>query len=186
MHATLLPWVKVSNFRSGARRTGAGSTLGWRLIDPEANRGQDRLQVQAVLLSSESSKDDGGFFAVPGSHLFVSRWARYHRNNPAVRGTLMSPTAAMQIPVPPDDPLKDHGQKITARSGSLIIWDSRLAHCNYSNNSAKPRLVQYLKMKRADDPAFAPMFDQPGLLPRFIEMGLDSTGRRLLGLEPWP
>jgi hypothetical protein len=47
-------------------------------------------------------------------------------------------------------------------------------------------MVQYIQMIRADDPAFAPLIVDEGLLPPREQLELTHLGRRLYGLEDWP
>jgi hypothetical protein len=38
-----------------------------------------------------------------------------------------------------------HVQKVPMRASSLLIWNSELPHCNYTNDSSRFRMVQYVK-----------------------------------------
>jgi hypothetical protein len=78
-----------------------------------------------------------------------------------------------------------HAQRAPIRAGDLLIWDARLLHCNYPNNSDRLRMVQYMQMKRADDPAFSLLLQDRNLLPPEAELALTPLGERLLGFAPW-
>jgi len=99
---------------------------------------------------------------------------------------IMSAESSIQLPLPHDDPLKAHGQKAPVRSGSLLIWDARLAHCNFPNDSSRMRIVQYIQAAQADDTSIGPLCTNENLLPPRSQFELTPLGRRLYGFEPWP
>jgi len=164
--------------------TGAASTFSWRAEDLAANRGYDRLRVQAILALSDCGPCDGGFFCVPGSHRVLRSWA--HARGPDVDDSaIVNPESAVQLRLPDGDPLKAHGQKVPVRRGSLLIWDAHLAHCNFPNDSSRPRIVQYVQMARADDPVMRPLCTSEAYLPPPGDFTLTELGRKLYGLAPW-
>lgn len=92
---------------------------------------------------------------------------------------------------------------VPARTGDLIVWDSRLPHSNSKNRSSAPRLAFYVMMR-----PFPPDgvlreaqilswrtgrcvpwwrdrrgYDRPEPWP---PAALTELGRRLLGLDGWP
>ena len=167
--------------------TGAATTFGWRIRDVEANRGYARLRVQGLLAVSENGPDDGGFLCAPGSHRCLRAWAHAHVRDAGIMRRVLMPESSCQLQLPDGDPLKAQAQKVPMRAGSLVVWDSRLAHANYQNDSARPRMVQYVKMARADDPAVGPLFGaREELLPPREAFELTDLGRRLYGFERWP
>lgn len=164
--------------------TGFASTFSWRVRDWRANRGYSRLRVQGILALSDCGPEDGGFFCVPGSHQVVRGWA--HRNDKVIGDArLASPESNAQLHLPPDDPLKRHAQKAPIRRGSLLIWDARLAHCNFPNNSERMRIVQYIQMAEADDPALAPLCAKQAYLPPAEQFSLSEVGSKLYGFKAW-
>lgn len=165
--------------------TGAATTLGFRLPDPVANRGFDRLHVQGLISLASSGTDDGGFFCVPGSHRHMRSWAHAHRDDPDARGLTMNPASAVQTPIPENDPLKQHAEKAEARAGSLVLWNTMTVHSNYSNWSPRPRVVQYIRMHPVEDPTLVPLFARTELLPPPSRFEPSLTGAKLLGLQSW-
>lgn len=164
--------------------TGASSTFSWRVKDVGANRGYVRLRTQAILALSDCGPEDGGFFCVPGSHKIVRSWAA--ANGESVEDKLvMSAESSMQLYLPKNDPLHEHAQRAPIRAGHLLIWDSRLLHCNFPNNSDRMRMVQYVQMKLAEDPALGLLLEDRNLLPPAGEFTPSLLGQRLLGYSPW-
>ena len=140
--------------------------------------------MQAILALSDCRTEDGGFFCVPGSHRLVRSWAHANRDRVSDRA-VHAPESGTQIYVPADDPLQAHGRTAPIRAGDLLIWDSRLAHCNSPNDSDRMRMVMYIEMKRADDPALAPLLTDRNMLPPAAEYSPTPLGERLLGFAPW-
>lgn len=163
---------------------GFASTFSWRTRDVYANHGYGKLRVQGILALSDCGPDDGGFFCVPGSHRVIQGWA--NRNGEAVRDAqLQSPESNTQLRLPPDDPLKLHAQKAPIRRGSLLIWDARVAHCNFPNDSENMRIVQYIQMVKADDPAMGPLCTKESYLPPVGQFELSEVGSKLYGFTKW-
>lgn len=164
--------------------TGFASTFSWRVRDLFANRGYSRLRVQGILALSDCGAEDGGFFCVPGSHKVIRGWA--NQNSKAVGDArISSAESSLQVYLPADDPLKQHAQKAPIRRGSLLIWDARLAHSNFPCNSDRPRVVQYIQMAEADDPALGPLCAKEGYLPPASKFTLSEAGKKLYGFKSW-
>jgi ectoine hydroxylase-related dioxygenase (phytanoyl-CoA dioxygenase family) len=171
--------------------TGASSSFSWSGREPLANREYTHraLRVQGILAlrdCCEARREaDGGFYCVPGSHKVIRSWA--HAHGEAVSDKQVNaPESGTQIYVPKGDPLRSHAQKAPIRAGDLLIWDARLAHCNYPNESSAMRMVQYIQMTRADDPAFGLLFTDRNMLPPAAQFEPTLLGERLLGFAPWP
>jgi len=77
---------------------------------------------------------------VPGFHLFLPQWAT--QTKPFSKGDFVS--------VPRGDPLLECTQQISMRKGSLVVWSSRMPHCNYPNDGETFRYNQYIKMFPTD------------------------------------
>ena len=151
--------------------------------DAHANRSFDGpVHVQGILALCDCRAEDGGFFCVPGSHRVIRGWAHAH---PELVGKLTSPESSSNIWLPPGDTLRASGQRVPLRAGTVCIWDARTAHCNYANDSDRLRMVQYLQMKRADDPALGPLFTDANMLPPRAQFELSPLGAKLHGLAPW-
>lgn len=121
---------------------------------------------------------------MPGSHDVVRGWANANADVDDQQ-KVFSPSCSSQIFLPKEDPLKLHAQKAPVRAGHILIWNSKLVHCNYPNNSNHMRMVQYIQMKRADDPAKGCLFTDENLLPTTQDFQLTTLGRKLYGFDLW-
>lgn len=97
-------------------------------------------KLRAVLQLSESTEGTGGFECLPGFHRHLRSWCqlqRYYRNQK------LEPFGWS---VRDDDPISSNMQKITSRSGSLIVFTAELPHTMFPNESSNFRYAQYLRM----------------------------------------
>jgi len=140
-------------------------------------------KLQGFIALGDATESDGGFICVPSFHKHIEEWARANSEYYATKFA-----ARDFVSVPENDPLCDQGVKVPVRAGSLVIWDSRLPHCNFPNDSDKFRYVQYVKMfpKRKN----APTFNQ--CREMFIKEMLGKSnfqpselGNKLFGLQEW-
>ena len=151
------------------------------------------LMVQGVLLLRDTDAEQGGFQCVPGSHLEVDRILGAQPKGSSRRTPDIGDREVRPVP---------------GQAGDLVIWHTALLHGNGPNLTDKPRLAQYIAMRRAepDDPAHreelvqawhrrAPMgFRHPVAFPadpRYLDERqpepacLTPLGRRLVGLDDW-
>merc|ERR1712001_701619 len=109
----------------------------------------------ALIDCPESS---GGFCCVPGFHKSINAWCEQPKiRSLCVKSATCSPVDPTSVIIPKDDPIQDHIQRIPLKAGSIVIWDSRLAHCNSPNNGPGHRIVQYVKMLQACDTSIRPV-----------------------------
>ncbi len=92
--------------------------------------------------------------------------------------------------------------EVPAAKGDLIVWDSRLAHANSTNDSDRPRIAFYVNMNPPEDEEMRGLriecYQQGLCLPWWRWHGgadraepwppaaLTELGQRLLGLDRWP
>ncbi len=104
--------------------------------DIDSSEEKQAFFVQGVLCLTDTTKEMGGFQAVPDLY---RTWDTWVKTQPADRD-----------PRRPDlEALKRDGLEVVpipANAGDLIIWNSMLAHGNGQNVSNRPRLAQYLTM----------------------------------------
>ena len=104
---------------------------GWLHTDLNPVREKNIVRYQGILTLSESNINTGGFVCIPKFHKVWKDYCKINKNDQDVCLYLTK-----------SDPKEE---KIFARAGSLIIWDSRLPHANYPNNSKQYfRYVQYI------------------------------------------
>jgi hypothetical protein len=95
------------------------------------------------------------------------------------------------VRIPQDDEIIGWTQKIPIRKKSLLIWDGRLAHANFPNDSTKPRLVQYAKLNAVDEDiksnvvSLVESFDEEELKEYFQNLNLSDRQKQIAGLKPW-
>jgi len=112
-----------------------------------------KCRVQGLLALVDCRLQDGGFECVPGfNNIMHSIWV------PAVgKKKIEDKIIKHRYQFVKTDPVIQYIQKCPIRAGSLLIWDSRLPHNNYPNDSERPRIVQYIHYVRRDDPSVKPI-----------------------------
>ncbi len=151
------------------------------------------LMVQGVICLTQTTAEQGGFQCVPGSHLRVKEILANQPEGTDLRSPEMDGLEVLPIP---------------GETGDLVIWHTALLHGNGPNLTDRPRLAQYVAMRRADPTdeehraelvrtwqKRMPMTARAGAQfpadPRRLDAGqleparLTSLGRRLVGLEDW-
>lgn len=152
------------------------------MIEKEAGKWQQRYQALVAVL--DSPEEVGGFCAVPGSHrYYLEQWANSHE---MPDGYTM--TSYRSVKVSSDDPAQQFSQKIPVHAGDMVVFDSRLLHGTFANESKQMRLVQYVRMMPHAQ-AEGDVFSAPNVLDRHVDWRkildsypLDDRAKRLLGL----
>eukprot|EP00656_Telonema_subtile_P008624 TRINITY_DN14027_c0_g1_i2.p1 TRINITY_DN14027_c0_g1~~TRINITY_DN14027_c0_g1_i2.p1 ORF type:complete len:271 (-),score=38.21 TRINITY_DN14027_c0_g1_i2:170-982(-) len=159
---------------------------GWLHWDQNPWSGPGFQGLQGLLCLTDHTETSGGFLAVPD---FIHEFARWGVANPPSTETA---TSLHLVPVPLDDPLRERAVKVLAPAGSLIVWDSRTPHCNYSNTDDQFRACQYV--------TFEPRALESGVCVEANELRmllssrrpewpfpecLGLLGQKLLGLQDW-
>jgi len=70
-------------------------------------------KVQGLLALSDSKENSGGFYTVPGFHVYMKEWARTHPEQSCRGGN---------VGCPKKQPFLKHAQKITARKGKCALY----------------------------------------------------------------
>ncbi|UJR07141.1 hypothetical protein I4U23_011429 [Adineta vaga] len=144
------------------------------------NNGMRVRKLQAILALVDCREEDGGFHAVPGFQHYITTWTK-HNQNLCLRSNQSRDPTTVQIPA--DDSIREYIQRMPIRKGSLLVWDSRLPHGNYPNNSNRMRIVQYLHMAPIADEALRPFPLKKEDLPENFQ--LTNLGEKLYGFVPW-
>jgi len=117
-----------------------GNWLHWDLNPWRDCAATDR--VQGLLALSDSKGPTGGFHCVPGFHKKIIQWTSDNQAHKKHGGL---------INVPEQDSIRQQIEQVSLRKGSFLIWDSRICHGNYPNESNGFRVVQYITYHAAKD-----------------------------------
>ena len=157
-----------------------GSVGGWAAQRKSTNNGIRRKKLQGILALDDCREQDGGFHAVPGFQHFIRTWTKENQALCLEANRGSDPTA---VQTHEDDSIRDHIQRMPIRKGSLLVWDSRLPHGNFPNDSNRMRIVQYLDMAPDSDEAVRPFPLSRDDLPEDFQ--LTKLGKKLYGFQPW-
>jgi len=141
-------------------------------------------KCQGLINLIDSTENEGGFCTVPGFHKVLKDWAIKTKESAYAYQMRHVPEF---VNVPKNDKMNDQYQKITSRSGSLIIWNSEQPHCNFPNNSNTFRMNQYIKMFIAKERGIG-VDDRKFYIKKYLgafENQLSTNGKKLLGLESY-
>mmetsp|Transcript_30877 Transcript_30877/g.46881 ORF Transcript_30877/g.46881 Transcript_30877/m.46881 type:complete len:380 (-) Transcript_30877:103-1242(-) len=161
--------------------------LHWDMNPWAYNKGQRHQRYQALIAILDSPEQVGGFRAVPGSHQnYMEHWAD---GNEIPNNYNMTSYRSVKIAV--DDPAQQLSQRIPIQAGDMIVFDSRLLHGTFPNNSSSMRLVQYVRMM-PESLAKADVFSASNVLERHVSWQeklesypMNDRQRRLLGLKEY-
>jgi hypothetical protein len=144
------------------------------------NNSMRARKLQALLALDDCREEDGGFHTVPAFQHFIATWTKQNQQLCLDTNQSGDPTT---VQIPKDDPIRQHIQRMPIRKGSLLVWDSRLPHGNYPNNSNRMRIIQYLHMAPVTDEAFRPYPLSREDLPETFR--LTELGEKLYGFKSW-
>jgi hypothetical protein len=178
LHWDLNPWVWTSGTE------GVDYSFVDFITENNGSRNDGCGKVQGILTLVDSRIGDGGFCCVPGFHKHLKEYAEKTKHSAWATNFCRRQNYEFNH-VHPDDPMNTQVKKISARAGTLIIWNSELPHCNYPNDSSRFRINQYIKMFRSQE-------GKPGVWQRkmFVQQLLgdfqpSELGQKLFGLKPW-
>jgi len=148
------------------------------------------VRTQAILALDDCSINDGGFQCIPGFHKIMQDvWIKESGTKMIAKGVFQH-----RYQFKEDDPLIGYVAKCPIRRGSYLIWNNKLPHNNFSNNSNHARKVQYIRYARYDDPATKPVkfgVEQQGpwgmwpltLQFPFEQVELNEVTKRIYGID---
>ena len=129
----------------------------WLHLDSNPWEPSEKINLQGLLTLTEQTETSGGFCCVPGFNKRINEWAINHQNT-HTGGIFYFDKKSDEY---------NKIKKITAPAGSLLIWDNKLAHCNYPNTGDKFRMIDYISYERISD-------YNPDLIKNLRKIGLDS------------
>eukprot|EP01084_Bolivina_argentea_P241423 405292_1 len=112
----------------------------------------NKLRVQGILALDDCSINNGGFICLPGFHNILPFWMHKFGKN-KLESMILNHRFTFDI----NDKIMNYMVKCPIRGGTLLIFNSKLPHANYPNDSGYCRMVQYIKYSRYDDPAVKPV-----------------------------
>jgi len=144
---------------------------------------KNKLHLQGLINLADNYAEDGGFQVVPGFNRHLTEWVL---KNPKLRGRYDKYSTFIMFSS--SDPCHQRSLRVTARAGSLVIWDQRNAHGSAPNNSNRIRYAQFLKLFPASpiDPQRAEA-RTIAVKAKVEKSGVEVTdlGEKLFGLKPW-
>lgn len=107
-----------------------------------------KVRAQGILGLVDCGADEGSFQCVPGFHRLHKEWV-----DASGTEAIAQKIHRHRYQFDSADPLHKFVTKCPIRRGSVLIWNAQLPHNNYPNDSARPRVVQYIRFAQRDDPA---------------------------------
>jgi hypothetical protein len=118
----LVSFDGCSVFRDWRNNPEWKTTSGWQHVDQNPINKPDRCCMQGFVALTDQNEKTGGLILFPRSHLrFIE-----------LRDVTKSPKDFVLVPhnhsiISHDE---THGKLVHCRAGDLVIWDSRMVHCN--------------------------------------------------------
>ncbi|CAF0806442.1 unnamed protein product [Adineta ricciae] len=98
------------------------TVTGWYHVDQNPVSKPDRCAIQGFVSLTDQNETTGGLILFPGTHLRFNELVDVVRREKDF------------IPIPSDHPVLNRGRAIGkfihCRAGDLVVWDSRVIHCN--------------------------------------------------------
>ena len=111
------------------------------------------VRTQGILALDDCGISDGGFQCVPGFHnILQSVWVKESGKENIAKRVFQH-----RYQFKSTNPVIKYITKCPLRRGSFLVWDSRLPHNNFPNDSNHGRKNQYIKYARYDDEAVKPV-----------------------------
>ena len=114
----------------------------WLHWDKNPWKHPEHTTIQGLLTLTDHNEKSGGFCCIPKFHHHLQQWA--NENQEYKEKNNNSTNYVVEFPDNESYEIK----QIHAPKGSLIIWDSGLPHCNYSNDGYEFRIAQYISFQR--------------------------------------
>lgn len=102
----------------------------------------DGLQIQGVLNICNNRDEDGGFQCVPGFPLKFNDWMKEYSDSDK------SPSGKYEFSTLSKNDMKyvSNPLRIPVPSGTLILWNKKMAHGSVPNDSDRARCIQFINM----------------------------------------
>jgi hypothetical protein len=192
LHIDMNPWMHVEDTVATQSETILAKLRYKRGSDFIAENNEvgvlldNQLHLQGLINLADNYEDDGGFHIIPGFKQHFVEWTTRNDHLKKKYGKQMT-----FIVLPGTDKLHQQSVRVTARAGSLVVWDQRTIHGSAPNDSDRARYAQFLKFFPATpmNPERADARKE-GIVERldeikFEENGLTDLGKQLFGLQSW-
>ncbi|KAN0026265.1 hypothetical protein ACTFIV_007249 [Dictyostelium citrinum] len=142
--------------------------------------------IQGLINLCDNKKEDGGFIVVPGFHSHIKEWTL---NNAQIKEQYGYHSNFVCIE--PGNPLYGRAIRVTARHGSLILFNQKLLHGSSPNNNHRPRMAMFLKMFGSNQIPKETLERRQQSIKQSFEKNkikidhLNELQRKTLGLELW-
>ena len=113
---------------------------GWLHVDYNPFIDYKKFNIQGLLTLTEQTKTSGGFCCVPDFNKNIIDWRKRQQQQEFDFDDIYFFNK--------DDPVQKDIFRLEAPQGSLILWDGRTAHSNYSNDDNTFRIVDYVNFDR--------------------------------------
>ncbi|KAN0033505.1 hypothetical protein ACTA71_007192 [Dictyostelium dimigraforme] len=142
--------------------------------------------IQGLINLCDNKKEDGGFIVVPGFHSHIKEWTL---NNAQIKEQYGYHSNFVCIE--PGNPLYGRAIRVTARHGSLILFNQKLLHGSSPNNNHRPRMAMFLKMFGSNQIPKETLKRRQQSIKQCFEKNkiktdhLNELQKKTLGLELW-
>jgi len=113
------------------------------------NLWEKEISIQCLINLADNREEDGGFQLVPGFNHHLVEWAKDTKER-------LFPSYGKRntfIVLPKKEPFFKNAIRITARAGSIVIWNQTVVHGSRPNMSNNIRYAQFFRMFPAIDPS---------------------------------
>jgi len=153
--------------------------------------------VQGVLALNDNMSKDGGTVLITGFQKCFQTWVgtlgpmatHIHPGSVDSGHLVWRGKGSGSYIFSPNDPLHNFKQRVTMRSGSLLIWDQRVVHGSAQNNSNNFRIAQFIKAFRRQPIGDMRLRNRARRLKAeitrnqcLIDTRIDDSTRRAIGL----
>jgi len=159
------------------------------------------LTLQGFVVLSDTTEDQGSLHVIPGWQKDIQKWASDHPK-------LEKPKSQCLCPFKDQRVIETRTKKLAFKAGDLLIFDSRLVHGSYANQTERFRSFVYVTYKENEEgreetrqgriksymsgkaPALSPSGHPTPQADfqtnvKYIPPQLTDLGKKLLGLESW-
>jgi ectoine hydroxylase-related dioxygenase (phytanoyl-CoA dioxygenase family) len=190
LHLDMNPWRTLGGQTTKDQLSGLTYKQSEEFLD-ENNLPLQLPALQMLINLADNKEDDGGLQVVPRfPSMYLADWIKSSKQSLVASG--LHDLDDNFIRLTDDDPMHKLAIRVTARPGSLIVWDKLMVHGSQPNRSSRPRYAQFFLMfpaapmstSRAKHRAKAITTNlqkiniNPSTLPKHV--------LQLFGLQPYP